>query len=74
MSGSVYQIAWSPGVGEHSKDNPGRNLTGDPWQTDGNRIVLFLSLKQIAASEVHLRDWRTLPDTTEDDSGLDDKS
>jgi len=57
LSGSARQVAWTSGVGEHSKENPGRNLTLDPWFTDGNRVVLFLSREQIAPDDIHFLDW-----------------
>jgi hypothetical protein len=61
LSGSVSQVAWVPGVGRHPKEDPGRNLTGDPWHTDGLRIVLFLSREQIKPDQVHILDWREEP-------------
>lgn len=57
LSGSVDQVAWVSGVGAHPHDNPGRNLTLDPWYTDGNRVILFLSRKQVAPDKIHFKDW-----------------
>jgi hypothetical protein len=57
LSGSISQIAYVPGVGVHTEDDPGRNLTGDPWWTDGYRVVLFLSDEVVEPDEVHLLDW-----------------
>jgi hypothetical protein len=57
LSGSVERVAWAGGVGKHTVDNPGRNLTGDPWHTDGNRVILFLSREPIDPEDVHLLDW-----------------
>lgn len=61
LSGSVHRIGWMGGVGAHSYEDPGRNLTGDPWWTDGKRIVLFLSREQIRPNEIHLEDWKKEP-------------
>jgi len=57
LGGSVRQVAWVDGVGAHGEEDPGRNLTGDPWFTDGCRVVLFLSREEIDPGEVHLLDW-----------------
>ncbi len=59
LSGSVRQVAWVAGVGEYTQEKPGRNLTGDPWFTDGNRVVLFLSREEIPPDEIHFLDWRS---------------
>jgi len=45
-------------VGEHTPENPERNLTRDPWWTDGNRVVLFFTNEEITPDQVHLSDWR----------------
>ena len=58
-SGSVGQVGWVEGVGEASREEPGRNLTGDPYFTDGLRVVLFLSDETVPPSKVHFYDWRT---------------
>ena len=60
LAGSVSRIGWVGGVGAHTPDDPGRNLTRDPWWTDGNRVVLVLSREQISPDKIHLEDW-TLP-------------
>lgn len=57
ISGSVDQIAWVGGVGEVPRDEPRGNLTGDPYYTDGARVVLFLSEEPTQPDKVHLIDW-----------------
>jgi hypothetical protein len=57
VSGSVDQIAWVGGVGEVPRDKPRGNLTGDPYYTDGARVVLFLSEERTPPDRVHLLDW-----------------
>jgi hypothetical protein len=69
LSGSVSQVAWVPGVGRHTEQDPGRNLTGDPWHTDGNRVILFLSRHQIAPDQAHLLDWGEDPKGTPPQTG-----
>ena len=58
-SGSVDQVGWVGGVGEASRAEPRRNLTGDPYFTDGLRVVLFLSNETVPPSTVRFYDWRT---------------
>jgi len=60
-SGSVDQVGWVGGVGKASREEPGRNLTGDPYFTDGQRVVLFLSGESVPPSKVHFHDWRMAP-------------
>jgi len=57
-SGSVSEVAWVGGVGKASRDQPRRNLTGDPYFTDGLRVVLFLSSESVPPSKVRFYDWR----------------
>lgn len=61
ISNSVERIAWVEGVGEVPRDKPHRNLTRDPYYTDGLRVVLFLSDHVTPPDEVHLTDWRKHP-------------
>ncbi len=42
-SQSMNEYGFAPGVGKRTIDNPGRNYTGDPYFTDGNRLVVFLT-------------------------------
>ena len=39
----VVQMAYVPGVGKTSANDPRHNLTGDPYFTDGKRALLVLS-------------------------------
>ena len=43
LSRSLLRLEYLGGVGQASIDEPRRNLTGDPYFTDGKRVVLFLS-------------------------------
>ncbi|MCP5524849.1 MAG: LssY C-terminal domain-containing protein [Verrucomicrobiales bacterium] len=60
-SGSVETITRVGGVGKVSREEPQRNLTGDPYFTDGKRLVLFLSSETMPISRIHLEDWTTAP-------------
>jgi len=57
-SGSVERVGWVEGTIKSTPDEPERNLTGDPYYTDGLRVVLFLSGETVSPSAVHLDDWR----------------
>jgi hypothetical protein len=39
----VAGFGFLPGIGERTPDDPGLNLTNDPFFTDGYRLVLFLT-------------------------------
>jgi hypothetical protein len=45
------------GVGFASPDEPRRNLTGDPWFTDGARVILLLSDDPVSKTEIEWFDW-----------------
>ena len=40
------------------QDNPRGNLTGDPWFTDGLRLVLWVTAEPTAIDQVETLDWR----------------
>jgi hypothetical protein len=58
---SLKAFGYVGGVGEVSPDNPRGNLTGDPWFTDGYRLVLWVSSKPLPISELHFMHWRMPP-------------
>ena len=62
-SGSVHQMAYVRGVGPASPEEPKRNLTGDPWHTDGLRAVFFLSAEFAPPADAHFLRWHELPVT-----------
>ncbi len=53
---SVSAIGYIGGVGAAPYDEPRGNLTGDPYFTDGKRIVMWISGEPIGLSEVQLID------------------
>ena len=54
---SVTVSTVNSGVGGSTPDDPGRNLTGDPFFTDGQRAVLFLSSEKIELEDVDFLEW-----------------
>lgn len=57
-SQALEKFAYVGGVDEVSFDNPKGNLTGDPWFSDGYRIVLWVSSRPVAVDDVTFVDWR----------------
>jgi len=57
-SQALEKFAYVGGVGEVSYDNPSGNLTGDPWFSDGYRIVLWVTSEPVAVDDVTFVDWR----------------
>ncbi|MGD8346903.1 MAG: LssY C-terminal domain-containing protein [Lysobacterales bacterium] len=51
-------FAYVGGVGAVSADKPRGNLTGDPWFTDGYRLVLWLSSDPVPLSDIRFIPWR----------------
>lgn len=58
-SQSLKKFAYLGGVGEVPIDDPKGNLTGDPWFSDGYRIVLWVSSKPVSIDDVDFVNWRT---------------
>jgi len=59
---AVSAYAFTLGVGETTPENPGRNLTGDPYFTDGRRAVIFLSEEPVSFEDAEYLKWVTLDD------------
>jgi hypothetical protein len=51
-SQGIRQLGYVGGVGAASYDEPRGNLTGDPYFTDGRRIVMWISSEPIAIDEI----------------------
>ena len=56
-SQGLKTFGYVKGVGPASYDQPRANLTGDPYFTDGNRAVLWVSSQPSAFSDVGWLDW-----------------
>jgi LssY C-terminus len=57
MSGAVSRFGYVQGVGASTMPNPRANIGGDPYVTDGLRVVVFLGTPRRAFDQVELLDW-----------------
>jgi hypothetical protein len=55
---SLKAVGYVGGVGAVPKDQPRGNLTGDPWFTDGYRLVLWVSSRPTPISDLEVLQWR----------------
>jgi hypothetical protein len=55
---SLKAFGYVGGVGEVAMDQPRGNLTGDPWFTDGYRLVLWVSSQPVPISDLQALHWR----------------
>lgn len=55
---SLKRVGYLQGVGEVSMDAPAGNLTGDPWFTDGYRLVLWVTSEPTAINKIKPLPWR----------------
>jgi hypothetical protein len=55
---SLRAHAYVGGVGAAPIEAPRANLTGDPYFTDGYRIVLWVSAEPVSIADVEDRSWR----------------
>ena len=55
----VYLGSGAPrkGVVAATIEEPGNNLTGDPYFTDGYRLVLWVSSQPVAIDDIEVVDW-----------------
>jgi hypothetical protein len=58
---SLKAFGYVPGVGPAEFEEPRGNLTGDPYFTDGRRIVLFVSSEPIDIAELQTIDFGVSP-------------
>jgi hypothetical protein len=57
----VHAFAFAGGVGAAPLDAPRGNLTGDPYFTDGLRLVLFMSRGRVPIEELDFIEWDLPP-------------
>ncbi|MGC2176734.1 MAG: LssY C-terminal domain-containing protein [Bradyrhizobium sp.] len=57
MSGAVSRFGFVKGVGVSSLPNPRVNLGGDPYLTDGLRLVVCLGTPRRAFDQIEFLDW-----------------
>jgi len=60
-SHSLGHHAYAKGVGAATVESPRVNYTGDPYWTDGLRLVLWLSANPVNFHQVEAVQWETLP-------------
>lgn len=53
----LEKFAYVGGVGETPIDQPRGNLTGDPWFTDGLRVVLWIAPDLTGLDDIEYVDW-----------------
>ena len=56
-SQSIKTWGYVDGVGESTQEAPARNLTGDPYLTDGRRLVIELSEQPVAINASRFVEW-----------------
>jgi hypothetical protein len=61
MTGEVSRFGFVRGVGASSATDPRTNLTGDPYLTDGLRLIAFLSAERRPFNEIEFLDWDRPP-------------
>jgi len=59
---AVDRFAFVRGVGEATRDKPRTNLTGDPYFTDGMRLVVWLSSEPVPPDEADNLRWNESTD------------
>ena len=58
----VSQISLAKGVGFSTKDKPDYNLLGDPYYTDGLRLVVVFTDDPTAFDDINFLDWEVPQD------------
>jgi hypothetical protein len=58
-SQAVAGIGYVKGVGGATREAPRMNLVGDPFYTDGLRVVLFFEPRPHALSDIELIEWES---------------
>jgi hypothetical protein len=58
---ALKKFAYVEGVGEAPIDEPRGNLTGDPYFTDGYRLVLWVSSRPVDLADIEVASWRIPP-------------
>jgi len=61
-SQALAKVAYLGGVGAASIDQPRNNLTGDPYFTDGYRLVLWVTSQPVDIADIEVENWRIPPD------------
>lgn len=65
-SQGLKAFAHGAGVGPASRESPRQNLTGDPYFTDGRRLVMWLTDVPTGILEIEYIEWEDAPVEVED--------
>ena len=65
-SQALAQFGFAKGVGEAARDTPRYNLVGDPWFSDGRRVVMFFEPRPYTLGDIGILDCETAPAMRED--------
>jgi LssY C-terminus len=60
-SQSLSRFAFAKGVGAAAPESPRVNFTGDPYWTDGLRLVMWLSNEPVSYQKVENERWESAP-------------
>ena len=60
-SQSLRRFAFAKGVGAAAPESPRVNFTGDPYWTDGLRLVMWLSSEPVSYQKVENERWEAVP-------------
>jgi hypothetical protein len=61
-SQALQKFAYVSGVGQATIEQPRGNLTGDPYFTDGYRLVLWVTSRPVDFADLEVEYWRIPPD------------
>jgi len=61
-AGAITRLGYVGDVGRTSPDDPGYNLGGDPYFTDGLRAVMMCTDEPASIPEIEFFDWKFPPD------------
>lgn len=61
LSSALAKVGWVAGVGAASAGSPRHNLAGDPYYTDGLRVVLMLSPRPVPVAQIERLRWEQPP-------------
>jgi hypothetical protein len=70
-SEAVSRFGFVGGVGAARPDDPHHNLTGDPYFTDGNRLVIFISEAPVPPELADNLRWESGTDPVRETQGAD---
>jgi LssY C-terminus len=69
LSGNLKSFGYVGGVGPAPPDAPRQNYTGDPYFTDGLRVVLLLDEQHVPVDQLDMLNWESPVDGTRDEPG-----